>query len=58
MRLCKFFAEGHCERASDCWFMHDGASVTPTKEFKCGPCDTVFEDLTYLHVTCEFLSWH
>ena len=36
--------------------MHDGASVTPTKEFECGPCDRVFEDLTYLHVTCEFLS--
>ena len=38
--LCKFFAEGHCERAGDCWFRHD---KTAEKEFKCILCDKIFK---------------
>jgi hypothetical protein len=40
VRLCKFFAKGHCERAGDCWFRHD---KTTEKEFKCSVCDKIFE---------------
>ena len=43
VRICKFFAEGHCERASDCWFRHDKTAETDAKEFKCSLCDKSFK---------------
>ena len=41
--MCKFFAEGHCERASECWYRHDETAEPVAKESKCSLCDKVFK---------------